>query len=333
MTFVASKEATQQLVDMSIGISTEATVSNVKAVAQRFGKKSEKPFLEEDSLIIELMNVQPTFSGIVKFRKEEFGPYMSFPSDIYLSELNAVVPPCMRKGRIKSDFFEIVFTPHNRSGSILFLAPARSMSIPELANGLRVAEIFSNSEEFVDMEIEREGSIPMKFPMKGFDLEIDYQRPLKVLEESLSILHQTQMYEQPKITWPDVLKHGMRITFLHELLTPGTFRFRSTFSWGDRADKDRTPLFILFHSAIIGDLKISVFVSVTGQVLPVEDTRCMMLPREKNVERIIFTKRGERIDLNALTRVNDALKQKYETDYAVFSLVERSHLEAEISDW
>lgn len=330
MTFFADEDATRQLIDMSIGLNAKATVSNVEAVGRRFGKKSREPFLKEESLTIELMDVSPSFDGTIKFRQEKLGPYLSFSASIYLSGFNAHVPKNMRKARIKSDFFDILFNPYTHGGSFTFLAPARSMKIQELANGLRVAEMLSNPEKSIYMEIEAAEFSPIKFEIKGSEHDFDYRRPLQVLDASLRILSHLQMYEQPNITWPDVMGHGMKILALNELLMPDTFGFHPSFSLLEgQIPQEQKPLCLLFYSAPIGDVKVGAFVSMTGKLLPTHDDRYMILPETKSTEKIVVRKRGEATDVNALIAIKEELEQRYDNDYAVFSLIEKKHFKAD----
>jgi hypothetical protein len=329
MTFFVAEEDMENFVDLTLGIRSELKVADVEGVAKRFGKKSREPIFKEDSGTLEFIPSKPDYEGRVKFRTDTLSPYISLPAKLHISGLMPVLPKELAKFRIDADFFELVFNLGTGAATYTFKATAQPIDIHQLLNGLKVAQMFSQLDRSIDIEVDMPPLQPLKFPAKSQQSVFPFDRALFSAVTGLKILSSMGISQQAKMSFAQAEHYAPRISALNELLQQDAINFKPSFDLQpEQVPTGQTPLYLMFYLAPIGNMIVGVFLSLVGFLIEEGNNRYSILGRTKTIEKTVAWERGDEVDTESLVAIMAALEEKYEADYCVFCSVDKKSFRA-----
>jgi len=94
-----------KLIDMSIGLESDAGISELVGFKKRFGKISATPFLSEKNVKLGMPDLKPTFEGTLNFKADKIGSSFSF----FCTVLSVSVQPQCTSRTAKRENFDRVF--------------------------------------------------------------------------------------------------------------------------------------------------------------------------------------------------------------------------------
>lgn len=318
MTFFVAEEDMENFVDLTLGIRSELQVVDVEGVAKRFGKRSREPLFKEDSGTLEFIPSKPDYEGRIKFRTDSLSPYISLPAKLHVSGLLPVLPKNLAKFRIDADFFELVFNLGTGAASYTFKAIAQPVDIRLLLNGLKVAQIFCQEDQRIDIELDMPPLQSLKFPATSQQSVFPFDRALFSAETGLKILSTMGISQQAKMSFAQAEHYAPRISALNELLQPDAVNFKPSFELqSGQLPTGKTPLYLMFYLTPIGNMIVGVFISLVGFLIEEGNNRYSILGRTKTVEKTVAWERGDEVDTERLVTTMAELEEKYDADYCV----------------
>lgn len=318
-TFSASgAENIAQLIDMSIGIGTHADVSDLVAFKKRFGKKSTIPFLRESNLKIEMPDLRPTAEGTVKFKVDRIGSSFSFPAKIYISPFNPSAPPELRKGRIATEFFELIFNPFGNTCTLTASIPNKGYEIRELRNGVKFLELASIECQQVYGELVIDGLPGMKFNMDSPGMPFQFSAQLAAIEAGLKVLSFLGVSNAVRISMGQATRYGSRIIEMDYVLAADEKSFRIQIPASDVTfSSDRDIVCLSFLSTPVGDVWVGVFVTIVGKPILVDNATYNVFAVRRTIERIVVREEGEEMCSEELVAATEDIEKKYESHTVV----------------
>lgn len=326
LTFAVAEEDMENFVDMTLGIDTQLTVSNVEGVAKRFGKRSQEAFIKEASATLQFIPFAPDFKGHIKFRTDKLGPFLSLPGKLHISGLIALLPKQLAKVRVESDFCEFIFNPSGGVGNYTFKAPPHPIPLHQLLDGLRTIEMLTQTEREIEIQIDMPPLKRLTFKAHGQHGIFPYERALYAAQTGLQILNALGPSHGATMSLAQAQHYAARIAALNELLKPDSIAFKPSFSLPrDQLPNVHPPLYLMFYLSPVGNMVVGVFLTLTGTLVSDGGDRYSFLGSEKTVERVVSWERGAEVDTQGLIDIMTALEEKYEdTHYVLIANDKRS---------
>ena len=319
-------ENLSKLVEMSLGLTDDAIVSTFVAFKQRFGKKSNVPFINDKDVKLGMPDLKPSFEGVIKFKTDKLGPSLVFPAKLYFSPFNEVVPKKMRRGRIAVAFFDLIFNPFTSESTYTFSFSGKILGIKMLRDGLKFMEILSTPGQLIYSELIAGQQPTMRFEVKSPGMLFELKNELNAVEAGMRILALLDISNDTKMSLEQATRSASRLAEMDMVLHADAGQLKLDIPCHDRPLMDgRELVCIQFFSTPVGEIHVGVFVTLIGKPLPTV-SGYTLLPTSKNIERIVIREQGEKIERENLVAATIAIEQKYADEYDVAILFEKNDL-------
>lgn len=316
-------ESISKLIDMSLGLAEDADISSMVAVKQRFGKKNPVPFVNEENVKLGMPDLKPNFEGVIKFKTDKLGPSLSFPAKIYFSAFNPMVPESMRRGRIAVEFFDLVFNPFTNESTYTFSFEGKSLSLPMLRDGLKLMRIMASPGQPIFSEVIVDQKPVMQFQITSPGMPFVLSAELDAVEAGARILSLLDVSNNIPMSLDQASQNASRLIEMDRVLHAQANQLKLDIPMDDAPIPDGKRLACLsFFTTPIGDISVGVFATMIGKPLPTEGGY-ILLPEEKNIERIVIRERGEKIDSKDLVSATIAIETKYVEEYVMRTLFDK----------
>ncbi|WP_148265873.1 DUF4365 domain-containing protein [Oceanimonas sp. GK1] len=180
------EEDLKTLIDISLGIKDQVSISKLKGFHTRFGIPSKLPFIDTKNGTLEMPDIQPTATGIIRFKINKLTTGLSFEAKLYNSALNAMIPDELKKLRVEGDFFDFQLNPFTKSASYSFSFEEDSkLEIHKFRNALRLLELLSSSGEKIFAEFIFDGLPKLDFHVGCSNNEFHFSNELIILDNAI----------------------------------------------------------------------------------------------------------------------------------------------------
>lgn len=191
---IKGSDQLRRLIDMSLGEKGSIDINNVHGSSLRFGIATDLPHFSSDTAVLELTNVIPHASGLLKFKDSINGRSLTFPADLYMGIMNLWLPDELKKVRMKSNLFEVQLIAQGKTLKFLaHLNLVKNFDITEGLQTLKLINMFANPNNV---------RLTFDFPgikthldlhqMKGFS---DCSDAIELIEIVLKIKKHFEFYE------------------------------------------------------------------------------------------------------------------------------------------
>ncbi len=320
-------ESIKNLIDSSLGIQKQVEVAHFKGTHVRFGIANKIPFIDTENGTLSLSPQDPYAKGILKIKKDRLSVGLSFESRLYISPLNKVVSKELRKMRIESDFFDIIYNPHtgNSSWSFSFASDIR-LDIRKLRDTLKLFSLFTPSEKNLIIEMIFDGLPKTEFRPMFTDQIFDFSKELETIESAVKLLSDFDINNNVEISFDEVLQHQTRICQMRELIGQSPNRFRIEFKVNGKGfDTGKKIACILLTNVPIGSHILGMVIVVIGKVKEAIEQDVYRLSTEDFViEKRISSKRGELIKNEDLVAVIETIEKKYDESHSVVTMFDKN---------
>jgi hypothetical protein len=318
-------ESISKLIDMSIGIESQADVSEFVAFKKRFGRTSTMPFLHHQNVKIEMHDLKPNFEGKLKFKSDRLGAAYSFPAKLFLSPFDVLAPEDLRKCRIAGGFFDFVFNPYTNACTYTFSLGDKKFDIRTLQHALKCIEMLSNAGQRIYSELVIDGFPPMKFEINSPGINFGFQRELDAVEAGLKILSLLGITNPVEISIAEANGHASRMVEMATVLNADSKSFRVDIPATDEPlAVDEDLICLSFFSTPVGDVWIGTFVTMTGRPYPSAEGGYSVFSTTRTIERIVVLGRGEEIPSKELIAATETIEQKFQGQFEVLTLFDKN---------
>lgn len=313
MTFTASgEESLSKLISMSLGMPGQLDVAELTGFAKRFGKRHNIPFLSETDLKLEMVDVKPTHEGVIKFRTEKTGPAFVFPAQVFNTSLNAMVPEELRKIRIATPFFNILFPLHKGSTKFSCVGIDEENEVQTLLNALRFLQLISTPEKRFFVELSADGLPTFRFEMHGAGMSFSLENELSVLKAASNVLDALGVPSKARISLSQARRYGDRIREMESVLGENAKSFHIEMPQCEEPLVANTEVVCLtFVSTPVGNVWVGAFLSFAGFPYTKAEGGYSIYGSSKTVEQFVVRDGEEPVPGEDILAVVDEIELKY----------------------
>lgn len=319
---VEGEAAFRRLIDMSIGVKTDVSVSAFQGFHTRFGIKNSTPFADAINGRLELLPHEPVTSGFIQFRKEKYGPALTFQCSVFSSPLNAIAPESWQKIRIETEIFDITIAPFLGSASYKFTSSSQARHIiSELRNAVQLLSYFSLPGNKTLGQLRANDWPLIEFSTTGCGQEFVLTEELQALNCALRIISTYEINETIEVSLQEVSINAQEIIQLYAIFDEADRVFKVEFSMEDRdINPPKESACAFFVATRIGDFILGAFFVLFGRIGIDANKGLTLLSNKKSIERMIILQEGDRLGRSEFLEVADEIIQKYKTTHEVLIL-------------
>jgi hypothetical protein len=312
---IESEENLKKLIDVSLGIAKEAELDSFQAVESRFGIKAKKPLVHTDSGRLQMPDLKPTTSGVIRFKENKFSPGLSFQCNLFNSPFNTLLPEKLVKLRIEGDFFDIRFQPFIGNASYSFTIGGVQMEIIKLRDVIKLLSMFNIAGKHLFTELDCEGFPKLRFKIGINESKRSYNKEIEVMESAVHLAAFFDLNHEALATLHDLLKHSSRINELSSFLKCDPTQIKMVFRVKDNALsplKETACMSCL--SCPLGTHTVGVIFSAVGNAVFTDEHEYMLIPNRINIDRKITVRADMNIEKNELIEEFEQAEKFYEND-------------------
>ena len=308
----------KKLIDVSIGVEEMVDISHLKATQIRFGIASKPLFDESEKAQLGMPGLKPSADGIVRFKEDKLEVGISFPSRLYVSPLNIMVPEEFKKMRIEGEFFDMQINPYIGSANYSFsFGEGVDLEVSRFRDALKLLGLLSSKNKSLQVELVFTGFPKLEFEVTGNDVGFDFLKELKALECAVNLISYFGLSNQVSVTFDEISKYEKEICQMDTLVHASSKLFNIEFGVnGDDFDIGRKVACIFLTNVPIGDHVLGVIFVAIGRAEEIKNERFKLDAEDVIVEKKIVTKRGEAIDSGDLISAVKFVEDKYDKGYS-----------------
>lgn len=330
MTFTTTGEdSVQSLINISIGLGGEVPIDSLTSTFTRFGIPCKTPFINKERGLLSMPDIRPSAEVILRLKKKKLTSGWSFNAKLYISPFHFMTKESLRKSRIETKCFDIIFNTHTGVSSFNFTINGDDrIQAKEYLHALKVFELLSreNCQIFCDLIMDTGKKFP--FLIKGGKHKSDSYM-IDVLECAIELSQVFDIAGLINITPNEIIRYGDDIIRMRDILkiNPALIRIEFRFSPEEKIVKpDRDFACIIFASTNIGDYSVGCYLVVIGDAQIDEHGMFHMVASSTVIEDKICIHETEVVDKELLIEVLDDLTQAYLKKYHVIQCGENKML-------
>lgn len=320
------EESLKSLIDVSLGIKDEVEIAKFKGVDTRFGILTRKPSYDYDGGKLAMPNLKPTAEGKIRFKEDRLSAGLSFECKFYNSPFNQTVPDELKKMRVEGEFFDLKFNPFTGAASYSFsFGEGVRLEVKKFRNAVKLLNLLSKSEKRVVVELLFDGSPKLEFGIGCNDLEFDFSRELKALDSAVKIMSDFEVTELVDISFDEVSRYETQICQMEGVLASSPSLFKVEFGVeGDGYDPSKETACIFLVSTPIGSHIFAIILVLTGNVEEIVGDRYRLITKDAVVEQRIISEKDESISNENLVSAIESIEEKYDNDFSVVTMLDKS---------
>jgi hypothetical protein len=310
---VVGDDNLNQLIDVSLGISKQVSVVNFRATHTRFGIKSNIPFVNAATGMIEMPALKPESQGFLCFKEDKLSRGLSFKSKLYISALNPYLPDELKKIRLEGDFFDIKLNPFRGDASYTFtLGDGIRLPLRMFRDALRLINLLSSPAKNISLELNFEGYPIIALRGTGIKKDFDFLYLLPTIEHAVDIVNCFDLPEDVDISLNDIMKYKTYVDNFHKIINSSSIFYKVEFTIDQsNFDTSKEVSCILLVSTPIGSYIVGILMVLTGQVTGIGINRYVLITTKAIIEKKICSKKYQSINKEDLFDEMRSISDKY----------------------
>lgn len=213
----------EELIDASIGLRKDVKIHGLTHSEVRFNIEIPDQELNLSEATLEFIDLQPTKTGLISFKKSKFSPRISFNCNIYSSPFNIFAPQSHAKIRIETEFFDLIFKLNNTKFDINFKVDTKfEYDINNLYNFHILLDFLNENCNFLieiitDKYTEQDA---IYFNASGYIIENSYTDFKELIHKAKFILNYFNETTKTKTTIREIYFNKKNIEALFSLIQP-----------------------------------------------------------------------------------------------------------------
>ncbi|WP_287600650.1 hypothetical protein [Thiothrix sp.] len=263
---VAGKENIESMIDMSLGIKKAIALNKTEFYNSRFGINIKDSLLTTDGgAILELFDIKPVSTGIIRFTDNEFNLPLEFSCDLFISPLSLGEDDEFSKIRIKGDFFDLFIFPVLKKLEFSFSIQEHEFEFKNLYKAIKLLFWINNKSTSVQVEIIFPNMPFMKFNLGKKDDVGAWTKEWNIVESTKSILDYFNILEV-NVSFYDLIRFGDSIVGMNAILNTDASKINLKFSLEpDDASEIGECAHLSICGARIGNMTLFLFFSTNGR--------------------------------------------------------------------
>jgi hypothetical protein len=335
MTFTTEgEENLKALIDVSLGVQDEVDISKFKGVDTRFGILSSNPSFDSNGGKLAMPNLKPTAEGKIRFKEDRLAAGLTFECKFYISPFNQMIPDELKKMRVEGEFFDLIFNPFTGAASYSFsFGEGIRLEVTKFKNAAKLLNLLSKSDKKVVAELLFDSSPKLEFKVGCNDQSFDFSKELKALDSAVKIMADFEVNDLVDISFDEITRYETQICQMQEVLSSSSNLFKIEFGVdGDGYDPSKQTACIFLVTTPIGSHIFGVILVITGNVKEIEDNRYRLITKDVFFEQKIVSERDESISNEDLVAAIESIEERYDNDFSVVTMFDKSANKAIKSD-
>jgi hypothetical protein len=320
------EENLKSLIDVSLGIEKEVEISKFRGVDTRFGILSNNSSFDSDGGKLAMPNLKPTAEGKIRFKEDRLSAGLAFECKFYISPFNEMVSDELKKMRVEGEFFDLKFNPYTGAASYSFsFGEGIRLEVKKFRNAVKLLNLLSRSEKKIVAELLFDNSPKLVFKVGCNDHEFDFSRELKALDSAVKIMSDFEITDLVDVSFDEISRYETQICQMEEMLASPPDLFKIEFGVNDdgfEPSKETACIFLI--TTPIGSHIFGVILVITGNVEEIEVNRYRLITKDVVVEQRIVSEKDESISNEDLVAVIESIEERYDNDFSVVTMFDKS---------
>lgn len=227
-----NEESLEQLIDLSLGLRESVEVNNTTFHSSRFGVLSKVAVMKSETAKLEMPNLKPNATGILRFRESKYTAGISFGCQVFSSPFNESAPKSLVKYRVEGKFFNIIIKPYVNTINYSFFLEACEVPLIELIEALKLMSLLEGNSEGIMMSIEMEGYPPAEYSL-GPNNEENFFGVPNLFEKLKNISEFFDVDRKTIVSYSEVLKREVLINNISKIISSPDSVWKVEFSVDD----------------------------------------------------------------------------------------------------
>jgi hypothetical protein len=326
-------ENIERLINMSLGLAGPVDISEFITYKKRFGKRSSTPHRRDRHVKLDMPNLEPVCEGSLRCKADRLGPAFVFTAKMFSSPFNGCVPEDLRKSRIVTDFFDLIFNPFNLAqGLQLTNAPSLTLKtkksdIRELSRHLRFLALVSTPGQRTYTEFIVDSKSLMDLEMISPGMDFNFRDEQDAIEAGLRILAFLEIPDSIQISLNQASYYSSRIIEMDTVLSSTAGAFKIQIPPSDELSKlNREWACLFFLTTPIGNIWVGVFMMIFGKPILPSDGSYTLYSTKKELVRTVVRIEGEEMKHKELITAISEIEDKYAKEYDVVLAFDKSKI-------
>lgn len=310
----------RELIDVSVGIAKTAKIKSFVGTKTRFGISSQSPFINAVDGRLEMPDIQPNTVGEICFKEDKLSLGLSFPSKLYISPFNLMVPQKFAKARVEGDFFDLKFNPFTGEAEHSFsFGEGVRLDVYQFRDALKLLKHLCTPGKKLYSELRFDKLPLLNFNVECHGLEYPFEKELETLNSACEILSYFDITQGIETSLPEVSYFIDPIQQFSYLLDSSKKIFKTEFNVEDKKYDYQKPTACIFLTSVqIGSHVFGVFVAVTGEPqIDREINKYVILSTNFNIEKKIVVPKSTIVKKEDLFAEVGPIEEKYSGNYQV----------------
>lgn len=287
---------------------------------------SKTPFVDENSGKLLMPNLKPSSEGIVRFKEGNLSPGISFPSKLYVSPFNAMVPEKFRKIRVEGEFFDLKFNPFTGDANYLFsFGEGIRFDVRKFRDAIKLLALLRASGKKLFAELIFDGFPNVKFGVGGNEqTDFNLSKELNALESAVKLVSEFNVSGCIDVSLYEISKYEQEICQLESIIgaLPSGFKVEFSIESGEY-DPEKKTACISIISAPIGSHIFGIILVIIGFSQNIGNNNYILIADEVVIENKIVSEDNDPIKKDELVAAIELLESKYDTDYSVVTMFDK----------
>jgi len=317
----------KKLIDVSIGVEKSVDIAKFRGTKTRFGIAGKSPFVDSKDGRLEMPNLKPNATGLIRFKEDKLSPGLSFKSRLYISPFNAMVPEKLWKMRVEGDFFDFKFNPYTGSADYSFsFGEGVRLEIRMFRDAIKLLSLLRSSSKKIFAELIFEGFPKLEFQVGCSDDNFDFSKELNALESAVKILSEFDTTEIIDTSFEEISRYSTEICQMEGIFGSSPVLFKVEFGVdGDGFDPTKDTVCIFLVTAPIGSHIFGIILVFIGAVEKIENGQFGLITKDVVIEKKIISEKDDSIRNEDLVAAIEEVEKKYERDYSVVTMFDKRH--------
>jgi len=315
-----SDENLRKLIDVSIGIEKSAKIKSFVGTKTRFGIKSKSPFVNAVDGRLEMPDIEPNTFGEICFKEDNLTTGFSFPSKLYISPFNKMLPQEFFKARVEGEFFDLNFNPFTGKADYSFsFGEGISLDVYQFRDALKLLKILCTPGKKLHSELRFDKFPILKFIVDCHGHDYPFDKELEALKAACEILSFFDIANGVDTSLPEI---SYSIDSIHQfsyLIDSSTKYFSIEFDVEDASyDPNKPTACICLTSVQIGSHVFGLFLVITGDVLiDKANNKYVLYSTDCNIEKKMAVSNDSVVKQEDLFAGISPIEEKYSEKYQV----------------
>ncbi len=318
------EENVRDLIDVSLGIKRSVQVTGFSGYPTRFGITSKTPIVETSDGHLEMPDLKPTASGVVRFREDRLSPALCFDCRLFVSPLSNILPRQLVKFRVEGEGFDFKLSPFAGEAQYNFaLGPGSTLPVAELRDTLRLLFLIASSSKKLYAEFSFSDFPVFEMSVNGQSEPFELSKELQALDFATEILNNFGVSDA-SVSLSDINRDKDAICQFHSVLNAGANVFKVEFGVeGSGFDSTKPVACISLTSVRIGRTVLGLILVVAGRVSALPSEKFQLITSGATIERKLVSDSQGIIPKKDLIAAFEVVEAKYGRDYEVVTMYDK----------